>query len=325
VSQASFNLPLVLATSKNTNYKEYTGIEAVASDFSVESEEYALFNRMFSQNPRPAQVASYGFQYERGGEEGGGDEPQALADVMNELIKSHNDFFYLVSVEQGDEEIKALAEWTSTQNKIYVATTSNVNLKEELEGKYDNVFIIVYNQPELYPDAGLVGALAPQQVGSYTYTFTTINGIPPAQYDNTTINAIHEANMNTYIREGGVNIVSNGQATSGEYIDVIEGQYFINAKITENVFGLLARLPKLPQSNGGISLTTDQLDLALSESGENGIIATTGGEFEYTIDIPDINDIPTNDKANRILPDINWTATIAGAFEKVEINGVLTI
>jgi hypothetical protein len=49
------------------------------------------------------------------------------------------------------------------------------------------------------------------------------------------------------------------------------------------------------------------------------------GKPLFTVSAPNINDVATADKANRLLPNINWTATVAGAIENVDINGVLTL
>lgn len=320
VSEKGFGTPLVLATSKNLPYKVYTDIEQVANDFATTTEEYKLFSRMFGQNPRPAEIAVFGVQYN-----GTSGDPAVLVDALNTLIQTHNDFYYLVSVEQGDDEIAALAEWTSTQEKIYAASTSSETLYTMLSGLYDNVFLLVHDQPRQYPAEGLVALLAPQEIGSYTWTFKTIQGVAPATFDATKINDIHNNNACTYIREGGVNITSHGVATSGEYIDNVQATHFIKARMTEAVFRLLATQPKVPYTDAGIAMVVAEVDNVLKQAFRQGIIAEENGEPLYTITVPKRAEIPANTRAQRILPDVEWTATIAGAVEKVEIRGVLTI
>lgn len=320
VSEKGFGTPLVLATSKNLPYKVYTEIDQVASDFATTTEEYKLLSRMFGQNPRPAEIAVFGVQYN-----GANGDPDTLVSALNDLIKTNNDFYYLVSVEQGDDEIAALAQWVSTQEKIYAASTSSETLYTMLNGLYDNVFLLVHDQPRQYPAEGLVALLAPQEIGSYTWTFKTIQGVSPAAYDDTKINDIHEHNACTYIKEGGVNITSHGVATSGEYIDVVQSTHFIKARMTEAVFRLLATNPKIPYTDAGIAMVVAAVDDVLKQAFKQGIIADENGEPLYTITVPQRAEIPANTRAQRILPDIEWSATIAGAVEKVEIRGVLTI
>ncbi|MEH6943388.1 DUF3383 family protein [Bacillus sp. JJ722] len=320
VSEKGFGLPLVFATSKPFEYKVYRDISDAVDDFATDTKEYKMLSRMFGQNPKPAEIAIFGVQYDS--ETG---SPTDLVTALNTLIKTHNDFYYLTSVEQGDEEIEALAEWISTQDKIYVASSASEMLYAKLKGKYDNVHLLIHNEPESYPAEGLVASLAPLTIGSYTWTFKNIAGVAPVDFDNSKINKIHENNCNTYITEGGVNITSHGVATSGEYMDVIQGEHFITAKITENIFGMLVRTPKVPFTSAGIALAVAEIEKALDLAGKNGIIAIENDDYQYTITIPKIEDIPTNSKAKRQLPDIPWKATIAGAIEEVTINGVLAI
>lgn len=326
ISEKGFGLPLLLATSKAVDYKEYTGIEDVATDFNESTKEYKLLSRMFGQSLRPAQIAVYGFVYDSSA-----GDVTPLVSKLNDLIKTHNDFYYVVSTEQGDEEITALAEWTNTQDKLYGVTTDKVELAETLKGKYDNTFILVHDQPDTYVSEGLIGACTPKKIGAYTWTFKNVQGVPAVKYDNTTINRIHDANASTYINEAGLLLNSKGVVTSGEFIDVIQATHYLKARIAESVFRLLALRDKVPGTDTGIGLVVAEVEGVLASTVENsvtgeGIIARDdAGNPMYTITFPKRKDIPKNKLAQRILPDIQWTATISGAFEKVEIRGVLTV
>ena len=320
ITEKGFGLPLVLATSKALAYKVYTELSQVNADFAVDSNEYKLLSRMFAQNPRPAEIAVQGVLYNSTT-----GDPTSLVTALNNLLLTKNDFYYLVSPEQGEDEVTALAEWVSTKDKIYAVSTSDEAVYEGMNELYDNVYVLVHDKPELYPAEGLVSLLASQIIGSYTWTFKSINGVLPVAYDSAKIKDIEDNNANTYIQESGVNITSGSKATSGEYIDIIQGQHFIKAKIAENVFGALVRNKKVPYTSAGIALIAAEVEKALTLAAQNGVIATENGEYQFAIDVPTIESIPTNNKAGRILPDIPWTATVAGAIEKVNINGVLSI
>ncbi|MBD8521414.1 DUF3383 family protein [Lysinibacillus fusiformis] len=326
ISEKGFGMPLLLATSKATDFKKYTGIESVTEDFGETTKEYKLLSRMFGQNPKPTEIAVFGLVYDSTK-----DEATKLIGALNELIKTHNDFYYLVSTEQGDEEITALAEWTNTQDKIYGATTDNVELAETLRGLYDNAFFVVHDLPDTYVAEGLIGACAPKKIGAYTWTFKNVQGVPAVKYDNTMISRIHAANASTYINEAGLLLNSKGVSTSGEYIDVIQATHYLKARIAESVFRLLALRDKVPGTDTGIGLAVAEVEGVLASTVENtttgeGIIARDeAGNPMYTIDFPRRKDIPKNTLAKRILPDIKWTATISGAFEQVQIRGVLTV
>lgn len=319
VSQKGFGMPLILSTEKVAAYKEYAGDEALATigtDYGATSETYKLAASILGQAPRPETIAVHGFLY-------GGIAPADLSSQLNTLQLEHNDWFYLTSTEQGDAEITELSTWVKAQEKLYFASTINTALAAALQNQ--NAVILVHDKPEQYPAEAWVGYGAPQAIGSFTWTFKTLNGITPALYDVTTIATIEDNNASAYIKEGGVNITSKGVTTSGDYIDIMQSQYYIKARMIENVFGLLARSPKVPFTDSGISLVVAEVEKTLKDAFNNGIIADEDGKPLFEVSAPTRSEVSVNDKANRTLPDVNWTATIAGAVESVKINGVLKL
>lgn len=318
VSEKGFGTPLLLATSKVQEYKVYTDISEVPTDFAETTEEYKILSRMFGQNPRPSEIAVYGIAY--------ADTPTALTTALNTLIKSHNDFYYLVCPEQGQAEVTALAEWANTQDKIYGVTVASQAIATALKDKYDNTFVVVHNEPTSYVAEGLISACAPKLIGSYTWTFKNVAGVPGASFDATEVNAIHESNASTYLEEMGMLVNTKGVVTSGEYIDNIQATHFIKSRMAESVFRLLATKDKVPYTDAGIALVVAEVENVLKQAYNQGIIADDeAGNPMYSIDVPKRADIPANTRASRVLPDVNWTATIAGAIEKVTIKGTLTV
>lgn len=321
VSRAGFGTVLVLGTSKGAAYKEYMAEEAVSgvtTDFGAESNEVKLVEAIMGQNPRPSKVAVLGVLYTEGTS-----QPSELTAALSTLMLTKPDWYFLTCTTHTDPVVTALAAWTATQNKAYFASTSNKTLGTTLNQL--QTVILVHNAPETYPAEAWVGVLAPLDPGTYTATFKTLSGIAAASYNTTEINAIHTANGNTYIREGGVNITSNGKTTGGEWFDIIQAQHYLDARIVENVFGLLVRMKKVPFDAGGVAMTVAEVEAAIKGSPAGMIALDAGGNLEYTITAPDVNDISSNDKSNRLLPGVKWRVMLAGAIERVEVGGVLAI
>lgn len=321
VSKAGFGTVLVLGTTKAAPYKEYMANEAISgvtTDFGAESKEFKLVSAIMGQNPRPAKIAVLGVLFD----EASG-VPTTLTSALSTLLLTHADWYFLTCTSQKDAVIKALADWTSTQDKAYFASTSNKTTGTTVNQL--QTYVLVHNEPDKYPAEALVGRIAPLEPGTYTATFKTLNGIPAASFNTSEVNQIHEANGNTYIREGGVNITSNGKTTGGEAFDIIQSQHYLNARITENVFSLLVRMPKVPFDAGGVAMTVAEVEKAIKGSPDGMIAKDDSGKLIYTITAPDINEISANDKANRVLPGIKWRVTLAGAIEKVEVEGVLAL
>ena len=321
VAEQGFGLPLMLATSKPLDYKVYTDISEVAEDFPETSREYKLATRMFGQSPKIKELACYGVSYIAGT-----DDVTALPAALNDLLKAENDWFYLVSTESGDAEIEALCEWISTQEKIYGVTTTNIALSEQIMGLYENVLLSVHDDPEAFHAEGLLAYGAPMVIGSYDFSHKQINGAPAAKLSNGEINTIVKNNATTAVKEMGLIVNASGKAVGGDYLDVIQADYFLRARLREDIFQLLATVKKVPYTDAGIAQVVERMDTRFKAAYRQGIIAEDdNGEPDYTITFPRRKDIPKNTIANRILPDINFRIVIAGGVEKVEINGVLTL
>lgn len=321
-TQKGFGMPLILSGDKVSAYKEYAGESALAgigTDFGTTSKTYKLAAAILGQNPRVDRIATMGLLFTEGTTAVGG-----LATALNALILAQNEWFYLVSTLQADASITALSQWAATQEKLYFASTSSKTLANTLNSQ--NSVVLVHPAPETYPAEAWVGACAVLQPGSFTWTFKRLNGIAAAGYSGTDIDTIEGNKASTYIREGGVDITSKGITTSGEYIDIIQSMYYIKARMAENVFALLVREPKVPFNNAGIALVTAELETALQDAFNNGIIAATAdGTPMYSISAPTRDEVGANDRANRVLPGVKWEATIAGAIEKVTVSGTLVI
>lgn len=317
VSQAGFGTPLILATSKDHPFTTYADLAGVAEDFPEGTNAYKIANRIFAQNPRPQKIAILGVEYDSEV-----DEPSVLISALN--ANAENDFYFLLCEEQGQTEIQALSEWVDSQKRLYFYSTDDPSIHDGLNS--DRTVALVHKQPETYPAEGWVGVCAPTDPGSITWKFKTINGIGESGYSSSEVDSIVESGGNTYIRQGGILHTYDGRTTSGEWIDIIRSQDFVEARIKEEVFRTLVNAPKVPFTSAGIAMITSAVESVLKNAFENGIIAEDEeGEPLYSVTAPNRADISENDRANRILPDVRFEFELAGAVHKVRIVGVIRV
>lgn len=317
VTQAGFGLPLILATSKVHPYTLYPDLASVAVDFAETTEEYKLAAAVFGQTPKPEKIAMYGILY-------GGSETTELTAALNALMLENNDWYFVLCPEQGDAEITALASWVNAQRKLYFAATDNKALVGNLNS--ERAVIMYHTAPMTYPDGAWVGRCAPEDPGSITWKFKTLNGISPVVINATDYVALHEDNGNTYVTKMGINQTSEGKVSSGEYIDVMRSQDWIEARMAESVQRLLSVSKKVPYDNTGIALVVAEVQKVLRQASRQGIVAQdSDGNYLWSVSAPDRADIDVNKIAKRILPDIRWNVTLAGAVHTVEIKGVLSL
>lgn len=324
VNEKGFGTPLVLLTGVDLAYSVYTEVEQIDASIGVDTNDYKVLQRMFGQQPRAKEIEVIGINLTDITEEE--QKKTAILAKLNEAVENGAEFYYLVSSDNSNGMIKILAEYISTQDRLYGATVDSVDIATELNGMYDNVFFVAHDNRQSYVAEGLISTIAPRQIGSYTWTFKNVQGVQAAKFNMTKIIEFEKANCSVYINEAGVLMNSKGVAVSGEYIDNVQATHYIKARMTENIFRMLALAEKIPYTNKGIALVVAEIEKVLKHSYSVGIIADDeAGNPEFTITAPKRADILKNTVAQRILPDVKWRAVVAGAIEKVEIRGVLAL
>ena len=315
LTQAGFGMPLILSTNANVEYKEYTTLAQVAEDYPETTEAYKMANRIFAQSPHPSKLAMYGISY-------GGSNTSELIQALNQLVDTKNDWYFLLCDQQGIEEITALSNWIDSQKKLYFASTSSLTLASVLES--ERSVLIYHHEPKSYPDAGWVGKCASELPGTITWKFKNITGVGAANIGVTALQQLHKDGGNSYLRKLGLLQTSEGLTTSGEYIDIIRAQDFIEARMVEEVSMALFS-NKIPYDNSGIAILVDKVENVLKLATPQGIIALDeDGRGMWKVKAVRREDIPVNDIANRIYNGISWEATVAGAIHNTTIRGTLT-
>lgn len=317
VTQAGFGTPMILTTDRNFPYTTFTDLSAVAEHFEPSARVYQMANRIFGQTPRPVRLAIYGVEFDH--------DTDSVDDLIFELNKvAEQDFYFLLCDRQEEEVIRALSNWVDAQGKLYFYDTDDPTIHANLES--DRTISSVHKNPLSFMAAGWVGVCAPQPPGSITWKFKTINGIEDPGYSTSEIDDIVESGGNTYVRQGGILHTYDGRTTSGEWIDVIRSQDFIEARIKEEVFRTLVSVPKVPYTSAGIAQITSAVESVLQSAFDSGMIASDEeGQPMYSVTAPSISDISPVDRANRIMPDVWFEFQLAGAVHKVKIRGVIRV
>lgn len=312
LTQAGFGLPLVVATHADKAYAEYTDLAAVAVDYAEATEAYKLANRIFGQSPRPPKIAMFGVETV---------VPAEIVTALNQLVDTKNDWYFLICDLQTDAAITALSTWVDAQRKLYFATTSSLALAATLESERT---ALMYHHNDTTVAAGWIGKCAPELPGSITWKFKTINGVVAADIGVAALTQLHTDGGNSYVRKLGILQTSEGKVTSGEYIDVMRSQDFIEARLTEQVSRLLFTKKKVPYDNSGIALIVAECETVMKLATNQGIIALDDdGQGMWTVTAPRRENIPTNDIANRKLDGVIIEATLAGAVHEATLRVTL--
>lgn len=332
LTQAGFGLPLVVGVGEDgIDYAEVASPFALVDlGYTSSDDEYKAVEAIFAQEPRPSRVAvvRFGIETVTG---------EALKDALNELVELRNDWYWLVYAprERSNGEIQAIGEWVGGAEKMFVATNAAasdastivndmVTLSNALESS--RVILLAHTSPNTFPDAALVGRMAPLQPGSATFKFKTLQGIPEAQFTTTQIVDLHDAAVNTYARKMGVLQTTEGFVTDGTYADIQIAKDWLKARMTERISRVLFTNEKIPYDNIGIAQIIEPIKTTLQQATGMGIVARgADGSGLFSVHAPRREDVDPNDRANRILPDVFWDAVLAGAIHRVEVRGVVRV
>jgi hypothetical protein len=129
-------------------------------------------------------------------------------------------------------------------------------------------------------------------------------------------------NVNTLTALAGVSVTRYGRVSSGEWIDNIRYTDFLAARIQERVYGVLISNPKVPYTDSGIALVKNEILAQL----DHGIgVGALSEDPPPTCTVPRASAVSAANKANRLLDDVTFRATLAGAVNYVAIDGHLAL
>lgn len=259
-----------------------------------------------------------------------------IASELSKIADQNDDWYALVLTKRATEEeqiqdIKQASEWIEARTKILgisndqasITTSTIDDIASFLKDKsYERTFIIYSKDDSSYPEAAWFGGQLPQKPGSITWMFKTLSGITVDRLTPTEITNAINKNANIYITVGGVNIMQEGTMANKQYIDIVRGVDWLQARIQEGIYSRLVNLKKIPYTNKGVGIVEAEIRKVLREAQDNDFVTTNP---DFTISVPLVEDISSNNKINRLLPDIKFTAYLTGAVHKVQVNGVVTI
>lgn len=254
-----------------------------------------------------------------------------VATDLAAIALENNDFYGVYSLYNSAGYITATATWTEAQRKVYLPNSSDTDIIALAAGNSDiadtlntaardRTGLMFHPSEAKMAGAALLGRWLASEPGELTTKFKTLPGVPVY-----TLTATQRANViakkaNLYERAGGVNITAEGTMASGEFMDTIRDLDWVEVDMSARVFAVLAAAKKIPFTDKGIRLVTKEVKGTLTEAVTRGIFAAG-----FSVTAPKASEVSAQDKANRTLPDINWSATQAGAIHTVDVTGVVSV
>ncbi len=252
-----------------------------------------------------------------------------IATDLAAIAVEDNDWYGLGLDSNSEAELVAAAAWVETNKKIMVGNTYDSDV---LAGTAGNVMLVleaaayartatIWSGSILsYAGFAWLGKMLPYTPGDATWKFKTLAGVTVDVLTDTQQTNIRNASGNWYVEVGGINMTQEGWSAAGEFMDVTQLIDYLTARIRENVFALFPNNAKLPYSDGSVSMIKGVIAATIQEREPKGILPNT-----TTVTAPLVADVAVADRALRLLPDVEFQATIAGAIHATEISGVLSV
>lgn len=253
-----------------------------------------------------------------------------IATDLAAIDLADSDWYGLVLDVNSFAIVDAAAGYVETIRRIYLAqsqdseipTSGTGDIATELENDARVRTPIIYlHGPDSsmaeYPSAAWFGKTLPKDPGSQTWAFKSLSGVTPSSLTPNELTNLKAKHCNHYIRIAGVNITRHGWAPDGTWIDQTRFTDWLQARIEEALFTLMAGSDKLPYDDDGVDLIRGAIFGVYSEGADNG-----GAELEdFSFSAPLATDQAAADRNNRIMRDIQFGGRLTGAIHELYVTG----
>jgi hypothetical protein len=253
-----------------------------------------------------------------------------IADDLNLIRAASLDWYGFVIDSCATSEQTDAAAWAETQRVLFVPTSGDTDILtasttdffSDLEGfGYARTIPLFSQTQDSFAGAAWLGGMLTFQPGEATWAFKTLAGVPVDTLTAAEIANILAKHGNWYVSIGGVSITQNGWSSAGEFADITLFVDWLTARIIERIFALLVNSPKLPYTDASVDLVRSEINAQLLEGIANGGLVA-GTEI---IEAPLVSEVSSVNRAARLLPDVNFSARLAGAIHSIEIRGNLSV
>jgi len=261
-------------------------------------------------------------------------DPGIAADLTAIETVDPDGWYALLLDSNSEAEVLAAAAWIEARKKIFLCNTTDSEVVDntvtddvmsDLQSFAYARTACIYSQARMlnWSGAAWAGNRLPADPGSSTWAFKTLAGVQvDGNLTGGQVAVIESKGGNVYRTIAGVNVTTFGITSSGEYIDVTRFIDWLDSRIKERIFGVLINNAKIPYTDTGVDLMRGQV---LAQLFQGITVGGLAADPAPVVTAPLVADIDPADKAARILPDIFFQATLAGAIHQLVISGVLSV
>lgn len=266
--------------------------------------------------------------------------PGTLAAQLSAINLEDDDWFGLVNPYQSEAMMADVADWVEENEKAYIVASNDSRGPTGADGNgdiFDDIQTAAYARttgwyhpaPDQFLDAALFGKVLPLDPGSWTLAFKTLAGVDATTLNGTQQGHLRDKYANYYYTVAGLNQTSNGKQTgAGSYLDLVQSSDYLKDRIATAVFRVLANATKVPYTDEGVAQVVGAIRGVLLRNVTTPArpLAILAADPTPVVSAPKVADVDDADKADRLLPDITFSAEFSGAIHKVSpVKGTISV
>lgn len=257
-----------------------------------------------------------------------------IATDLAAILVADSDWYALHTLYNSEAYVKAAAAWVESNKKIYVfAAVETVALTVAADGtqgllddlnalNYARSMGAYYPDPHLMMAAAWMGRCLPLEPGSESWKFKQLSGVAAVSMTATQRTNLRNRSANSVETVAGLAITFEGMTFDGDFLDVQRGLDWLEDDMAKGVFGALAGADKIPFTDAGVAVIEAEVRASLQRAVGLQILADDPAP---TVTVPKVADVSSSNRALRLLPDVKFSGTLAGAIHKVTITGVVSV
>ncbi|MCL6442069.1 MAG: DUF3383 domain-containing protein [Alicyclobacillus sp.] len=347
VSASTLNLGLIVGTSTviptTTRTNIYGGTDdMLASGWAGTEPEYKAAQAYFSQTPRPNSVVI-------GRQDTTASETPLQA--VQACRQSNTNWYACYVCGATDSDIEAVAQYIETATPLSaffydtqdanVAAGTTPNVMSTLQGDKYSRTMGIYSTTQ-YAGAAMMGVAMGSNTGlansAFTMAYKSLVGVMPEDLTTQQVNNILGWNGNIYTNYGGhYDLLVQGTMADGTPFDQVLNIDTLVVNIQTAAMNALTQLPKIPQTDAGVTILVNDIAAVCAEAATQGILApgiwnaapvlglATGTNLPdgYIVLADTIANQSEVDRQARKSPPIYACVKMAGAIEHVVIGLVV--
>jgi hypothetical protein len=261
-------------------------------------------------------------------------DPGVAAD-LDAIQLEQPDWYCLLTNYNSQAYALAAATWAESQTKIYIVDVPETGAIDTAVGSGTDTLTAFHtaafgrsagayhHRPATFLAASWAGRVLPIDPGGDTWALKQLVGVSmPSRLTATNRTNLRARNANFITVAFGKNVLLGGTTADGDFIDVTRGLDWLNDDMTKGVGGILIGVDKVPYSDPGVTIVTNEVHASLDRAVRRGILRA---DPKPVVTAPKVADIGAATRGLRLLPDIKFSAETEGAIHKVAIAGQVSL